>query len=314
MLPAMVQVYDVCDMSLIYQEGAFQYSLPQKVLESFLSGRAFDNLEKYTEDESFRVCADIREIFETILSLNPDRTPLAIMTAGAPGAGKTTKMRRDLEEKKSLGKNFAYICPDDVCLKRQTRTYLRDIESSDGSKDARLAAYNKWRPASNAATHLILANLIRERYGFYFGTTSTGEAAGKFFEFLKRQGYRIALIHISAPDSVRFASIQERDKSFIQTTEKDVVEKGLLLCQRIMDTYLKYADSIEFYYRDGVEKEPELGAYWSRNFKEGKLGTLDIMSPFAYGRIKEIHDEAVACLGRPELFWSVTVEANSEIP
>lgn len=307
--------YDVCDMSLIYQEEGFQYSLPRKVMEGFLSGKAFDHLVEYTEEESLRVCEDIRQIFETILSLDPDRDLVAIMTAGGPGAGKTIKMRQHLEEKKRSGKIYAYICPDDVCLKSQTRTYLKDIESSDYSKEARLGAYNKWRPASNAATHLILANLIRERYGFYFGTTSTGEATPKFFEFLKRHGYRIELIHVSATNAVRFGSIQERDKSFIQTTEKDVVEKGLLLPQRIMDTYLKYADRIEFYYRGSMREDAELGALWTRNMgDEGKLGTLDILSPFAYGQIKDIHNAAVASLGMLELSWEATVEANSEIP
>jgi hypothetical protein len=230
------------------------------------------------------------------------------MTAGAPGAGKTTKMRADLR-----GENRAYNCPDDVCLQGQTRTYWVDIESGDGSKAARLAAYNKWRPGSNAAAHLILANLIREGYAFYFGTTSTGPATSTFFEFLKMNGYQIRLIHISAPDDVRWASIQERDKTFVQTTETDVREKGFLLPQRIMDTYLKHADIIEFYYRSGVSKDAELGATWVRNKGEAKLGTLEIVAPLEYGAIKDIHNAAVTALGRPELSWEATVEANSEI-
>jgi hypothetical protein len=54
------------------------------------------------------------------------------------------------------------------------------------------------------------------------------------------------LIHVSAPDDVRWGSIQERDKTFVQTTEQDIKEKWLLLPQRINDTFLKYADRLSF--------------------------------------------------------------------
>ncbi len=252
--------YDVCDTSLIYQEGVYEYSLPRKVLEGFLSGKAFDHPEAYTDDEFGRLCEDIREIFETLVSSGPERAPLAVMTAGAPGAGKTIKMQQELAEKASLGQNFAYICPDDVCLRRQRRTYEADVASGDGSKEGLQAAYNKWRPGSNAGTHLILANLIREMFAFYFGTTSSSPQAQIFFNFFKKNGYHIRLIHLSAPDDVRWGSIQERDKTFVQTTEVDVVEKGRLVTERIMDTFLAYADEIDFHHRDSVSGDAELTA------------------------------------------------------
>ena len=304
--------YDVCDISRLY--GEFKYSLPKRILEGFLSGKAFDNPEVYTENESARLREDIHELFQKILSPSPVKEKLAVMTAGAPGAGKTIKMRQDLAENASRGRNFAYVCPDDVCLQNQARTYKADVESGDGSKEARQAAYNKWRPGSNAATHIILGNLIREGYAFYFGTTSSGPATGLFFKFLKEQGYRIRLIHVTAPDTVCWGSIEERDKIFVQTTERDVREKALLLPQRIMDTFLAYADEIEFYYRDGVKEDAQLAATWIRNEPTEKaLGTLRVVSRPRYEEIKTIHNAAVKVLGKPELQWESTVERNSAI-
>ena len=304
---------DVCNLSLIYNES-YQYSLPPKILESFLSGKAFDNPEVYTGEESERLRRDINELYNSILATNPVRENLAIITAGAPGAGKTVKLRQDLEANASKGRNYAYICPDDVCLKNQTRTYVADIASSDESMAARQNAYNKWRPGSNAATHLILGNLIREKCAFYFGSTSSGPATGKFFEFLKAQGYTIRLIHVSAPDDVRWGSIQERDKTFVQTTEQDVKEKGLLLPQRINDTFLKYADQIEFYYRDDVKQDAVLAARWLRNEDVSEFaGTLQILEPKQYEQIKSVHDAAVGVLKKPELLWEEAVESKSKI-
>ena len=310
---SMTVSYDVCDTSLIYNEE-YVYSLPKPVLESFFSGNAFDYLKGYSTEESGRLCDDIREIFQKILENRPTKENLAVITAGAPGAGKTVKMCQDLSEKSSSGINFAYICPDDVCLKSQTRTYGADVASSDKSKETRQAAYNKWRPGSNAATHLILANLIREKYGFYFGTTSTGPATGKFFDFLKKQGYQIRLLHVTAPDDVRWESIKQRDETFVQTTEQDVREKGLLLPQRINDTFLAYADQIEFYYRDGVKKDAELAATWIRNTDSSDaLGTLEVVSLPKYEQIKAIHNTATEALHRPDLRWEATVEKSSRV-
>lgn len=304
---------DVCNSSLIYNE-TFQYSLPQKVLESFFSGKAFDNKEVYTAEESERLRQDINDLYQSIMAKNPLKKEEAIITAGAPGAGKTIKLHQDLEEHARTGKNYAYICPDDVCLQNMKRTYIADIESGDTSNAVRQAAYNKWRPGSNAATHLILGNLIREKYAFYFGSTSSGPATGKFFEFLKNQGYRIKLIHVTAPDNVRWASIQERDKTFVQTTEQDVREKGLLLPQRITDTFLRFADEIEFYYHAEVKQDAVLAARWVRNEAPAESsGTLHIIDPRQYEQIKLVHNAAVEVLKKPELLWETAVEATSKV-
>ncbi|MBA2367829.1 MAG: zeta toxin family protein [Candidatus Protochlamydia sp.] len=302
-----------CNLDLIYN-SVYKYSLPKNVLEGFLSGKAFDNKENYTEEESENLSKDINELYQQIISTNPAKEKKAIITAGAPGAGKTVNLRQDLETNALHGKHYAYICPDDVCLQSQTRTYRADLEKNNNSMEARQNAYNKWRPGSNAATHLILGNIIRENYAFYFGSTSSGPATGKFFEFLKAQGYRIKLIHVSAPDEVRWGSIQERDKTFVQTTEQDVREKGLLLPQRINDTFLKYADEIEFYYRDGVKQDAILAAKWLRNEESQEyLGTLEIVAPEQYQRIKTIHNEAAKILTRPDLYWESTVEKSSQV-
>ncbi len=122
------------------------------------------------------------------------------------------------------------------------------------------------------------------------------------------------MIHVSAPDDVRWGSIQERDKTFVQTTEQDVKEKGLLLPQRINDTFLKYADQIEFYYRDDVKQDAVLAARWLRNEDVSEFaGTLQILEPKQYEQIKSVHNAAVEVLKKPELLWEEAVESRSKI-
>ena len=117
-----------------------------------------------------------------------------------------------------------------------------------------------------------------------------------------------------APDDVRWESIKERGQTCVQITEKDVKEKGLLLPQRINDTFLKYADEIEFYYRGEVKQEATLAAKWLRNNDNGKFpGTLQIIASDAYEKIKNIHNEAVKTLSHPDLSWETSVEQSSQI-
>lgn len=300
-----VAATNACNIDRLYRDG-FSYSLPEKILAGFLSGKAFDNPEVYSADEAARLESDINDLYQRILAADPIKEKIAVITAGSPGAGKTVKLNQDLETNARQGRNYAYICPDDVCLKNQYRTYIADIQSGDQSKEVRQTAYNKWRPGSNAATHLILGSLIRENYAFYYGTTSSSPATWIFFDYLKKLGYRIRLIYVSAPDDVRWESIKERDKTFVQTTEQDVIEKGLLLPQRINDTFLKYADEIEFYYRAEVKRDAVLAARWLR---DDKNGTLRILDQSAYDKLKAIHNDAIKVLNREELAWELTVES-----
>ena len=223
-------------------------------------------------------------------------------------------MRQDLEKSFSEGRRYAYICPDDVCLQKQRRTFLSEVQSSDESPKSRKQAYDKWRPGSNAATHIVLSNLVKEKISFYFGTTSSSPLTGRFFEFLKKHGYRIKVLHISAPDDVRWGSIQERDKTFIQATEKDIKEKGALVPQRINDTFLKFADEIAFYYRSAVSEDAVLAATWHRNDDISKqIGTINVLDHKLYEAIKTIHNAAIEALGKVELSWENTIESVSAI-
>lgn len=298
--------FDICDTTHIYNDS-FTYSLPLAEIKKFISGEAFNNTP-YTKAEIARVKDDISSIYHTILKQNPVKQKLAIISAGAPGAGKTFLLNQLLLDEKFHGKNYAYICPDDVCLKQQTTTYLAD--KGDGSKEALEKAYNKWRPASNAATHLILGNLIRQNYAFYYGTTSSSPYTYRFFEFLKEKGYRIKLIHVSATDKVRWDSIMDRDKTFVQTTERDVAEKGILIIPRLRDTFLKYADEIDFYFREKVASDAQLAARWVRNEAGShKLGMLFIIDPEQYDNLKHIHNLTVSTHD----FWETEVEAFSTL-
>lgn len=302
--------HDVCNLSAIYN-SIYSYHLPEEILQDFLGGRGFDYPKEYTLEEFGKLNADINDLFQAIMDSNPVKANLAIISAGSPGAGKTMLMKQKAEASAKEGFAFSYVCPDDFLLRGLKRTYASDIEAEDSLSQK--VAYTKWRPASNAAAHIVLANLIKDKYAFYFGTTCSSPMTYKFFEFLKKQGYKIKVIHLSASDKVRWDSIQERDKSFIQTTKEDIYEKGLMMPQRINDVFLKYADEIEFYYRRTVASDAVHAATWIKTEGAPFSGELAIFNERAYKGVKEVHNAAVAILQRPELQWEDTVEPVSAV-
>ncbi len=310
-----------CDFGLVYNDQ-FKYCVPEPTVRNFYIGAAFDRKEAHSKNEQDRLDQDIQNIYSMILSQNPASEKTIVITAGAPGAGKTWLMRSLLEKEKASGKVSAYIDPDDVCLKSMALTWRADVEKLSGldlkeEKAGRKKAYDQWRPGSNAANHLILANLIREGKSIYFGTTSSSPFMKGTFSYLKNQGYHIKLVHLVTPDSVRCDSIVKRDQQFIQTTEEDITNKGLMVPQRIHD-YLQGVDAIDFFFRGAVDQEATFAATWVRKDRpidpDGKTGDLTILDQTVYNQMVRTHDEICGRIDDGNsLLWENSVERVSHI-
>ncbi|MBA3720804.1 MAG: hypothetical protein H0W88_00195 [Parachlamydiaceae bacterium] len=307
---------ELFNLDNIYNED-FQFSYPRKLLEELETGKALDNKVPYTEAEKQKIKDDVAILYQKIISKKLPHEKIAMICAGSPGSGKTVVVNQILQEDEARGIIKGYICFDDVAIKALTQTYIQDIiydeeiqpplrttESEERLKEKRLKAYNTWRPASHYTTQIILANLIKHNYPFALGSTSSSPQTWIFFDFLKKRGYSIHLIHVAAPDWVRWESIKLRDTIFVQTTHKDIVQKGELVPQRINDTFLKYASRIDFYYHDQPTKNAVLGAVWTRNDENV---SLTIINTKAYEALKNDHDDWCKRLKRPDLMWDQSV-------
>lgn len=291
---------DICDTSLNYTPN-YQYSLPEKILNSFLTGVAFDNKVPYTPEEIEKYKNALRTLHKETLSQNPSKGKEVVITAGAPGAGKTTLLEQYMVNARRDGTVFAYTDPDAVYLK-----HLLQTENYGTDKEARAMAYTKLRPITNWMAHVAVATYVRQNLKFGHGTTASAPQTAFYFKFLQDKGREITLLHISAPDQVRWDSIKKRDETFVQTTEQDTREKGLLVPQRINDTYLKFAKRIEFYYRDAVDSNAVLGGVWIRN-ADGTGGSITVTNPEAFAKLKEIQNAASTVLKQPEISWEQSV-------
>lgn len=287
------------DHTAIYNEE-FNFSLPQTFLEQYARGLGFDNKIEYTREEQDALRFDILKVWEGIQARKPSHSdqPKIVLTAGAPGVGKTTLLQRYVQQLP----DFAYICPDDVCLKQMKMTYGEYVKKT---RDL-AGGYLKWRAGSNYGHHLITAHLVQSKTNFLYGTTASSDKTGLFLDFLKKNGYQIEILHVMAPDQVRWDSIAKRDKVFVQQSSQDVINKQLLVHERIQDTFLKYADKIFFYYRDGVDNPAILGGAWIAT-EDGK-GYLEIANPEILEKVKALHNSVCEGMNKPHLKWENTVD------
>ena len=261
----------------------YPYLLPSDVLMRFAVGLGFPdcNTTAYTNDEMNALQYDVLAIWNRITSKQIAETKEIILTAGAPGVGKTTLIRRMWQSQP----NYAYICPDDVCLKEMELTY-----GATGETEGLKNAYNKWKSGSNFAHHRITAQLVLENKSFFFGTTASSDKTYLFLEFLINRGYSIKILHVSAPGQVRFDSIRERDMVHV----------------RIQDTFLKYASQIDFYYRPEADQGAILAATWIR--QDQGPAKLEIIDQKAYEELRRLHDTVCENMGKPQLKCEYTVE------
>ncbi|MBX9923533.1 MAG: zeta toxin family protein [Rhabdochlamydiaceae bacterium] len=310
---------DICNINRIYNEN-YEYFLQKKTLEKLISGKALDHPYEYSEQEQENLQEDIRDIYRKTISEHctdkSNTKPLAIITAGASGAGKTSLLRQNLEKNKSQENVYIYVCADETCLKNQMRTYQKDIQDSDLSLNSRQKIFNKWRPSSHGIKHLILGNLIRDKKSFCLGTSCTEPGTEQFFKLLKKQGYQIQLLYVTAPDEIRWNSIQERNKTFIHGyshTLEGIKKHAELLAEQVC-SFPDFADEIAFYYRKSVHESAQLTALWTRNTPRSEtLGSLQIFSPSEYTEIKKIHNEAIKRIQRPDLNWENYFDKQSKV-
>lgn len=292
------QSTDLFNLDAIYNDQ-FTYSLPRANLENFAKGLGLDNKVEYTPAEFELLKQDIQEIWDRIMASNPDRNGHLIVTAGAPGAGKTTLMRSLWEKGETPGGRYAYTCYDDVCLKEMRRTYGAMVKE-DPSPEGQARAYNKWRAGSHLALNLINAHLVKGRFNFYFGTTCSSPMTCKFFDFVRKYGYQsITILHVTAPDQVRWDSV--KGHTFTHTTSQDIINKQLMVHERIQDTILKYGNRVYFYFRPEADKDAILTSTWTP-------GKLDIVAPEMFKVMRDLHDKVCEGMKKPELKWANTVD------
>ncbi len=202
------------------------------------------SLNKYSQEDLERIVDDFFDLQDAHFA-NPKSERSYVVTAGAPGSGKTTYLEKLLASGSYRG--FVYIDPDRTCLLKMTRTYLADVES--GQKSSK-EAYEYWRDASNFAANALLAIALQREYAIVHGSTSTSPHIKKVLDTVHSvYHYTTKMHHINCDEAVRIDSYNQRNaQGAYQCTIEDFRDKVGMFYQRLPD-YLHTAH-IDFIYRD----------------------------------------------------------------
>ncbi|GAB4228545.1 MAG: hypothetical protein Tsb0021_05980 [Chlamydiales bacterium] len=311
--PSKTKIYDLFHLETIYNEK-FNYFLPSNLLVNYLNGTEFGRITPYTENELQQLQEEYAGIRKSVLI---DELPYTknikgkvdLITAGAPGAGKTYLLNQILKTQKAKNHVFGYHDPDDVYLRCMENTYWKmvrdEVQQGKDELSSKQKAYEKFRPASNEFFNLGLATNLSQGKNVAIGTTLTSARISNLLEFLEKNNYEIQLIHVSAPKDVRIDSVKIRDQSFVQTTSNDIETKGHLFTQRIHD-YMKYGSKIDFYYRRAADEDAILAATLQGKLKKREI---KIINRESWDQVKNLHNATCQQLGLDSSYlWENAVE------
>ena len=228
--------------------------------------------------------------------------PQLLITAGSPGAGKTTQLNEILSRYKKADVNFFYTDPDEEVLMTLPQYLLlrdraealvngndkkiQDLVGEYGAKNfGRMVAYTYYRWGSNYIQSELINRAADAQYNIAIGTTLTGGAVKDMFEkndlengvvgFIPRH-YSIDIMVFDAPmeDKERWNHERHTQGSGKFVPAKDLFGKADLLklnFPRFPEWAAKSGGSVLYFWRDAQDPQPRAVA----DFSAGHLRVHD---------------------------------------
>jgi predicted ABC-type ATPase len=215
-------------------------------LDGFLSGTVYSPTP-YNEAQQTIIQQELQAIYElTFAGKTPGDAKNYTATAGAPGVGKSIFIEQLIASRPGL-QAAVYVDPD-----RQALRFMNSYKQMSSEKGG-AEAYETYRDASNYICNVLMLLAIYKGYSIVHGTTSTNDRVAKaILPQLKAEGYNIDIIVLFADADSRKESLLHRIKvqDFYQVTQADAKGKVASVYDRLIDAYLKYADTVTMYYNN----------------------------------------------------------------
>lgn len=187
------------------------------------------------------------------------RKPIYLATAGAPLAGKSTILEKEMSDNPERYGHAVKVDPDRWGISLMANMYHGHLmaagmlANAPDFETAQRRAYDIARPASNIFSHENLNEAAAQGYDIAHGTTMTGPHIRSLLCALKGKGYEIDLLLCSAEDDMRADAQDYRSKvqGYYQSTPEDVRSKGQAFPKKVQD-YFELADNLALFWRSDV--------------------------------------------------------------
>lgn len=213
----------------------------------------------YDASERALIDTELERIYADITAGKPKGSNTFYITAGGPGAGKTTFIRHTQDNPASALSRAVHADPDELI--KSFRPYTEQIAREGDSDDARAAAYDRWRWASVYLCNTIVNKLAADGYDIVLGTTGTSASVKFIYQAAHNAGYQSQLIICHASEDTRIESTQKRfveERRFIPI--EDVKKKGNEMFPAVVDVHLAHAQNIAILWRQGRDSAPVVAA------------------------------------------------------
>ncbi len=180
--------------SLQSKMAAMDKAMPPGVDSAFWSKHANSDEKGYLPARQALHKQILAETLNPKAAVKPGQRPIAVLTLGPPGAGKSTVMKQEMPR---FGVEFTTINPDDVKEK--------------------LPEYRGWNgnyvheESTDVANNQILPAAIKARQNVIYDSTGTKfEKMAKIVAAFKRHGYAVHLVDVSVPVHVAVGRAWDR--------------------------------------------------------------------------------------------------------
>ncbi len=232
--------------------------VPQRVLDTYLA--------RYNAAQRLEINATYLEIRDRLMAEHGGKEDRSLLiTAGAPGAGKTTHLRKKAETAKANGRGYIRIDIDDIMGEFPTvkgelshlAAYFEtacDLHGGHTSADTthRTALRETsitWTMAAKYVADRLLNDCVSHGLPVAFETSAHNFHIGEFLANVRDNAYNIELDLCDAPTAIKQQETQKRfDRGEAYVNPEFVTLKGNDVMHNI-DTYLRYADIFNIYWR-----------------------------------------------------------------
>ena len=135
----------------------------------------------YTLRDRWKIAKETERLYRLLTKNVPKRTDgkRFTVTAGGPGAGKTTLIR-NMQKRGGALEHAVHVDPDE--LLKKFKPYVQAVDALGNSDAGRTVAYTYWRWASVYMANTILNRLADDGYDIALGITGTSPAVKFLYE------------------------------------------------------------------------------------------------------------------------------------
>jgi hypothetical protein len=221
---------------------------------------------------------DIENIFHAFTIADFVKNKEATVVVGPKGSGKTWFAQYEVERRACWGSLHAFLSSE----------YIHQVASRYDREKPIDVSYREWIPLGDLILKFLQQAAIETGCSIVAEKDATDPSLPILLQALKEQEYAIKIIHLTAPEDIRFKAFE---KALTAEENQQFYEGAELFASKLSQGYLSTADEVEFYLRNRLDAKPEIAGCWIKTASHplhGDLKVFDVSKMASIARVQNL--------------------------